>query len=67
MAQNTDDCSICGRALIPEASSDDVRPDERLVCSNPDCPGRWTATQPGGEGGVRTSYDVPGLAGDADG
>jgi hypothetical protein len=61
MAEDTDTCSLCGSILVAEASSDEVQPGARNVCSNRDCPGRWSATQPGGEGGVRTSYDVPGL------
>lgn len=61
MALDTDTCALCGSTLEARAASDEVQPGQRTVCSNPDCPGKWTATQPGGEGLVRTSYDVPGL------
>jgi hypothetical protein len=63
MTHSTDICSLCGSTLVPGASIDDVRPATRTVCSNDGCPGKWSATEPGGEHGVRRSYDVPGLNG----
>ena len=61
---DTDTCALCGTQLSSEGQADDVEPGMRTPCPNPDCPGKWTATEPGGDGGVRTSYDVRGLDGD---
>jgi hypothetical protein len=65
MADNAGTCALCGTTLTAEGQADDVSPVERMPCPNPDCPGKWTATEPGGDGGVRTSYDVGGLRDDA--
>ncbi len=65
MAQKMDSCPHCGSILASEASPDDVAFELRMPCTNPDCPGKWTATQFGGAEGVRQSYDVPGLSGAA--
>ena len=61
MAENADTYALCGTQLSAEGRADEISPGERLPCPNPDCPGKWTATQTGGERGVRTSYDVSGL------
>lgn len=58
MAGNSDSCALCGTTLAAEGGADDVQPGDRTPCPNPDCPGKWTATEPGGDGGVRTSHDV---------
>lgn len=65
-AQEANTCPHCGSALVSEASPDDVSLDVRMPCANPDCAGKWTATEFGGDDGVRQSYDVPGLRGPAD-
>jgi len=57
----TDTCGLCGTVLAAEDKPAEGLPDVRMECPNPDCPGRWVPTEPGGEGGVRPSVDVPGL------
>ena len=63
MAGSSDACGLCGTTLDAENKPGEGLPDLRMPCPNPDCPGKWGATEPGGEGGVRPSYDVPGLTG----
>lgn len=65
MVEKTDTCPHCGRALVSESNEDVDGLDTRMPCANPDCAGKWTATQFGGDEGVRQSYDVPGLSGGA--
>ena len=63
MVEKADTCPHCGSALVSERNGDVAGPDTRMPCENRDCPGKWTATQFGGDGGVRQSFDVPGLSG----
>ena len=65
MAEKTSNCPHCGSSLVAEANPVDVALAVRMPCENPDCPGKWTATEFGGDDGLRQSYDVPGLSGDA--
>jgi hypothetical protein len=66
MAGKADVCSLCGTTLRVQDNADDGALNLRLDCPNPDCAGRWTATEFGGEEGMRNSYDVPGLNGPPD-
>ena len=61
-ADKVDTCPHCGNTLLSEVSPDDVGLDVRMPCANPDCAGKWTATEFGGDEGVRQSYHVPGLS-----
>ena len=63
MIEKTDTCPHCGSALVSERIEDVVGLDTRMPCANRDCAGKWTATQFGGDEGVRQSFDVPGLSG----
>ena len=65
MVEKTDTCPHCGSVLVSQGNQGQVGLDTRMPCTNPDCPGKWTATEPGGSKGVRQSYDVPGLSGGA--
>ena len=65
MVQNADVCSLCGSVLEVEETQEGVVAGLRMPCPNRACPGKWTATEPGGAG-VRASYDVPSLKGDSD-
>lgn len=60
-ADQTDPCPHCGSSLVSEANAGDDALEVRMPCVNPDCPGKWTATEFGGDDGLRPSYDVPGL------
>lgn len=61
-AERLDTCPHCGSTLVSETSTEDVALEVRMPCTNPDCAGKWTATEFGGEEGLRQSYDVPGLS-----